>query len=230
MARPLTRLLLFFMLAPLLASGWHGALAQDNFRDIIEMSVEVGYNSYFRPGDWTPVVIRLKNNGESLRGRAVIRPETSGIVVGNAFSAPVDLPSGAEKSLLLSIQARSFPDSLRVELIDEAGAVRALRDAGLINLSPQDQLYALVIGPNTTPPNLGDVHIGGFRAQQALLAAHEIPAAGHVLESLDMMMLININSESLGSGQRDALRHWVQDGGHLIVGGGTDCDCQRGWL
>ena len=220
MALPLTRLLLCFMLAPMLAFGWRAALAQDNFRDVIEMSVEVGFNAYFRPGDWTPVVVRLKNNGESLRGRAVIRPETSGTVVGNAFSTPVDLPSGAEKSLLLSIQARSFPDSLRVELIDEAGTVRALRDAGLINLSPQDQLYALVIGANTTPPNLRDLHIGGFRAEQALWAAHDIPAASHVLESLDMMMLININSESLSSGQRDAIRLWVQDGGHLIVAGG----------
>ncbi len=194
--------------------------AQGSFVDVIEMSVEIGFNGYFRPGDWTPVAIRLKNNGESLVGRAVIRPETSGTVVGNAFSAPIDLPSGAEKSLLLNIQARSFPDSLRVELIDSQGAVRATRDASLFDLGPQDQLYALVVGPNASPPNLTGVHIGGFRAEQALWAAHDIPEEGKTLESLDMMMLININSESFSSGQRDAIRHWVEGGGHLIVAGG----------
>ena len=70
--------------------------AQDSFQDVIEMTVEVGFDSFFRPGTWTPVRVELKNNGESLLGRLVIRPETSGTVVGNAFSAPIDLPSGAQ--------------------------------------------------------------------------------------------------------------------------------------
>lgn len=210
--------ILLFVFA--LALAWMPAAAQGNFLDVIEMSVEVGFNAYFRPGDWTPVVITLKNNGESLAGRAVIRPETSGTVVGNAFSASVDLPSGAEKSLLLNIQARSFPDSVRIELIDSQGAVRATRDASLFDLSPQDQLYAIVVGANAAPPNLTGLHIGGFRAEQALWETHNIPEQGKSLESLDVMMLININSESLSSGQRDAIRHWVEGGGHLIVAGG----------
>ncbi|MCY3779322.1 MAG: hypothetical protein OXG78_03350 [Chloroflexi bacterium] len=199
---------------------WSPAAAQDNFRDVIEMSVEVGFDSTFRPGDWTPVVIRLKNNGESLTGRVVIRPETSGTVVGNAFGSPVELPSGAEKSALLNIRARSFPDKIRVELIDKAGAVRAVQDAGLVDLSPQDQLFAVVIGPNTAPLNLSAVHIGGFEAEQAIWAVHDIPEFGASLESLDMILLINIDSESLSSGQRQAIRHWVEGGGHLIVAGG----------
>ncbi len=194
--------------------------AQDNFRDFIEMSVEVGFDAYFRPGDWTPVDIRLKNNGESLTGRVVVRPATSGTVVGNAFSAPVDLPSGAEKSTLLNIRARSFPDRLRVELIDDGGTVRAVQDASLIDLSPQDLLTVIVVGPNTAAPNLTGVHVGGFEAAQAIWAAHEIPEYGESLESLDLMMLINIDGESLSSGQRRAIEDWVAGGGHMIVAGG----------
>ena len=91
----------------------------------------------------------------------------------------------------------------------------------MIDLGPQNQLYAVVTGPNTAPPNLSSLlHIGGFRAEQALWGAHEIPENGLSLGSLDMMMLINIDSESLSSGQRRALLHWVEGGGHLIVGGG----------
>ena len=208
------------ILIMLLVFAWSPAAAQDNFVDVIEMSVEVGFNSFFRQGDWTPVRIKLKNNGESLAGRLVIRPETSGTVVGNAFSTAVDLPSGAEKSALLNIRARSFPDSVRVELIDDAGSVRAVRDASLINLSPQDRLYAIVVGPNSAPPNLTSVHIGGFEAEQAIWSLPDVPEYSHSLKSLDMMMLINIDGESLSSGQRDAIRHWVEAGGHLIVGGG----------
>ena len=195
-------------------------MAQDNFRDVIEMSVEVGFGSFFRPGQWTPVRVELLNNGESVSGRLVVRPETSGTVVGNAFSTPIDLPKGSEKSALLNIQARSFPDRIRVELIDDGGVVQASREANLINLSTQDQLYAVVTGPNTAAPGLSGVHIGGFEAEQAIWQAHDIPENGLSLESLDMMMLINIDSESLSGGQRRAIRDWVEAGGHLIVSGG----------
>ena len=196
------------------------AAAQERFQDVIEMSVEVGFDSFFRPGQWTPVRVELKNNGESVSGRLVIRPETSGTVVGNAFSAPIDLPSGSEKSAIIYIQARSFPDTLRVELIDGAGLVQTSREAGLIDLQQQDQLYAVVTGPNTSAPSLAGVHIGGYEAEQALWGPSNIPDSGIALQSLDMMMLINIDSESLSSRQRRAIRRWLEGGGHLIVTGG----------
>ena len=90
-------------------------------------------------------------------------------------AAPIDLPNGARKSATLYIQARSFPDSIRVELIDEDGVIHATREARLYDLRPGDQLYAVVSGPNVIVPNLSGVHIGGAAAEQALWQIHEIP-------------------------------------------------------
>ena len=194
--------------------------AQEAFQDVIEMAVEVGFDSFFRPSEWTPVRVALKNNGESLTGRLVIRPQTSGTVVGNAFSTAIDLPRGSEKSALINIQARSFPDTLRVELIDDEGAVRSAQEAALIDLQPQDQLYAIVTGPNTPPLSLASLHIGGYKAEQALWDISDIPAAGIALESLDMMMLINIDGEGISRSQQQAIHHWLLAGGHLILTGG----------
>ena len=219
MTRPLARLILLFFIS-LLAAQWSPIAAQGDFRDVIEMSVDVGFDSFFRPEQWTPIRIELNNNGESVTGRLVLRPETSGIVVGNAFSTPIDLPTGAAKSALLNIQARTFPDQIRVELIDEDGIVRASRDVALVDLSPQDKLYVVVTGPSAAPPSLAGLHIGGFRAEQALWGTQDIPDNGLSLESVDMIMLVNIDSENLSSSQRRALRHWVEAGGHLIIGGG----------
>ena len=211
---------LTILISLLMALAFTPAMGQGNFRDVVEMSVEVGFDSFFRPGLWTPVTVNLKNNGESIVGRLVIRPETSGTVVGNAFSSAIDLPSGSQKSALLNIRARSFPDKVRVELLDSDGQVRASQEAGLIDLSPQDQLYAVVTGPNSAPPNLTGVHIGGFKAEQANWRINDIPDAAHSLAALDLMLLINIDSDALSSGQRQAIRQWVEGGGHLIVGGG----------
>lgn len=194
--------------------------AQDNFQDVIEMSIEVGFDSFFRPDQWTPVRIQVKNNGESLTGRLVIRPETSGTVVGNAFSTPIDLPAGSEKSAMINIKARSFPDTIRVELIDDTGFIHYSQEAGLIDLQQQDQLYAVVTGANTAPISLAGVHIGGHEAEQAVWDIGNIPDNGIALESLDMMMIINIDSESLSTAQRTAIQTWVRNGGHLVVIGG----------
>lgn len=194
--------------------------AQDNFQDVIEMSIEVGFDSFFRPNEWTPVRVQVKNNGESLTGRLVIRPETSGTVVGNAFSTPIDLPAGAEKSAIINIQARTFPDSIRVELIDNTDFIHISKEAGLIDLRHQDQLYAVVTGATTSPVSLAGVHIGGYEAEQALWDISNIPDNGIALESLDMMMLINIDTENLATAQVGAIQSWVESGGHLIVTGG----------
>ena len=208
--------LLIFLVLPLVSPVG----AQDNFQDVIEMSVEIGFDSFFRPEMWTPVRVELVNNGESVSGHLVIRPETSGTVVGNAFSTPIDLPSGAQKSATINIQARSFPDSLRVELIDEEGHIRATREASLNDLPPHNQLIAVVSGPNTAAPNLSGVHIGGSIAQQALWQPQDIPEDGLSLQALDILLLINTDSENFSGRQHRAIRHWLQAGGHLIVAGG----------
>ncbi len=196
------------------------AAAQDNFRDVVELAVDAGFNGFFRPDDWTPVRVTLTNNGESLRGRLVVRPATSGIVVGNAFSTPVDLPSGARKTATLNIQARTHPDQIRVELIDESGGVRASRDASLFDLGRQDLLYVTVVGTNSAAPSLTGAFIGGHRAEQAIWGAHQLPERAQSLGSLDLLMLLNIDSDSLSQAQRDAIEQWVAGGGHLLVVGG----------
>jgi len=195
-------------------------LAQAEMRDVIEMTVELGFDGFFRPGQWTPVRVELENNGDSLRGRVLLRPETSGRVLGNGFSAPVELPSGSRKSLELYIQARSFPDTVRVELLDDGGLVRASREVGLIDLRPQDQLYAVLTGPNNAPLSLTALHVGGARAEQAIGGIEDIPERAIGLAALDMLLLINSDGQRLSSGQRRALRRWVRGGGHLLITGG----------
>ena len=209
-----------FVLLLILALSLIPAAAQGSFRDVVELAVDAGFSGFFRPDDWTPVRVTLTNNGESLRGRLVVRPATSGTVVGNAFSTPVDLPSGARKTATFNIQARTHPDQIRVELIDAAGDVRASRDASIFDLGRQDLLYAVVVGANSAAPSLTGAFIGGHRAEQAIWAAHQLPERAQSLQSLDLLLLLNIDSESLSLGQRQALEQYVAAGGHLLVAGG----------
>lgn len=218
------RLLRYVLIVSILLIGLAIPLqAQDDrLTEIIDLSVSVGYESFFRPGEWFPVRIEVSNNGESLTGRLVIRPGTSGTVVGNAYSTAIDLPAGAQKSATINIQARSFPDQIRVELIDDEGFIRASKEAPLSDIQQQDQLYVLVIGSTTQAIALNTVHIGGFRSESAIWNVDDIPENANSLHSVDMMLLMNIDSLSLTLGQIEAINSWVRDGGQLIVTGGPN--------
>lgn len=213
---------LLTLMAVLFLLALFPAQAQDSFQDVIEMSVSPGFGSFFRPNEWTPIRIQVKNNGGNITGRLVIRPETSGTVVTNPYSTPIDLPSGAEKSATLNIKARSFPDQIRVELIDDEGFIQSTVETTLNDVQAQDQLYAVVAGANSRPVSLVGVHIGGYQAEQAIWAVTDIPDNALSLESLDAILLLNIDSEALSSAQRTAIQLWVRDGGHLIVIGGPN--------
>ncbi|MCA9881786.1 MAG: hypothetical protein KC708_02395 [Anaerolineae bacterium] len=196
------------------------AVAQAQVDDIITMQVDAGFGGYFRENDWLPLRVSVQNGGPDLTGKLIVRPETSGTVVSNAYSTPINLPNGASQSVFLYIQARAFPPEVTVELLDEAGSRAARIVSSIRVLEPEQSLHVIVAGPNTETVVLGAVNAGGFTNQQVRWDISNIPDNALALEAVDTMILMNIDSESLSTAQRDALTNWVAGSGHLIVTGG----------
>lgn len=192
--------------------------AQSN--DGVEMSVSAGYDTYFRESYWTPVRIEVQNSGVPIEGKLIIRPETSGRVVSNAYSTPVNLPTDSNQTVFLYIQARTFPPELFVELIDNDGVRVAEERAIITAVNPQDLIHVVVTGGSAQPVTLNDVHTGGFAARQALWTPANLPDRGAALEAVDTLWLSNVDTGTLTVSQQDALRDYVLDGGHLFVMGG----------
>jgi len=188
----------------------------------LSLSVEAGFDGYFRDLEWMPVQVRLANDGEARSGQLVIRPETSGEAITNAFTTPVTLPTGARQSVFLYITARSFAAQVRVELIDDNGLVLAAESARLRSILPRDRLYAVVTTAPTGAIDLTGTRFSGGDAFQAIWTLDDLPELTAAYDSIDLLLIHDIDTGSLSSGRAAALADWVARGGHLVVAGGPN--------
>lgn len=190
-------------------------------QNAVTLTIDAGYDGYYRENHWLPVQVHIRNAGEAITGRLTVRPQSSGRVVSNAYSTPVEVARNGEKSVTLYIQARSFPPRITVELLGEADERIAQAETGILVVEPYDRLHLVVADSLTGTPNLQTVASGGRRASQARFGVQQLPALPEALAQIDLIMLTNIDSEALTLTQIDALRQYVLRGGHLIVTGGT---------
>jgi hypothetical protein len=190
--------------------------------DVIRMDVDAGYDGRYRENHWLPLRVTVRNDGTAITGELVVRPETSGRVVSNAFSTPIDLPAGSEKTALLYIQARRLPPRVTVELLNSDGERLAERDASILSVDPYDKMHVIVAGALADTLNLQSVVSGGRDAFQARWTVEQIPPLPEALTAIDLIILNNIDSEAFTLGQIEALEEYVLRGGHLIVAGGSN--------
>src|SRR5262245_60053577 len=111
---------------------------------VVTLAVEAGFDGHFRDSQWMPVIIHASNDGDDVSGRLVVPPEASGSGMPNTYSTPITLPAGARQTAFLYVTARSFANVIRVELIDDAGAVIAQQEASINAIQPQDRLNAVI--------------------------------------------------------------------------------------
>jgi len=224
-ARPYNaiRMILLLILIAFLIIVPSNAQAQD-IDSLLEIDVDAGYDTYFREGFWLPLRITVRNNGDDIIGELTVRPETSGRVVTNAYSTPIDLPNGSQKVSFLYVQVSGFTPRISIELLDSEGARIGEVSQSLIPISSKDKLHVVVTGPTASTIPLNDLHVGGYAAQQATWRIENIPDNPVALQPIDTMILSNVDTQALSSDQQAALTDWLANGGHLLVIGGPGWD------
>src|SRR5262249_49781304 len=148
---------LLVLLTLLLLSFAMPAVAQDT--SLLQIDVNAGFDGRYRGNMWMPLFIRVRNDGDDISGRLVVRPETSVSVVDNTFSTAIDLPSGSRKSTLLYIVPSGFGSQVRVELISNDGAVLSSANQRIQSVNTLDTLYVVV-----TAAASGSVDMTGVRS------------------------------------------------------------------
>lgn len=197
-----------------------GNTQADTVTDLINMTVNAGYGAFYREDYWFPVRIRVRNQGDAINGKLIVRPETSGRVVRNAYSTPIDLPTGSDKTTLLYIQARNFAPRVIVELLDGAGNRRA-QEIGFINaIAPHDLMHIVVTNPDAETLLLNSVRTGGFESRQARWQPDNIPTYAAALDAVNTMVFTDVDTDALTVQQMQAIAQWVVNGGHLVIIGG----------
>jgi hypothetical protein len=216
----MTRLRFIGILFVIMLLGVLPTRAQGQISDILSMSVDAGYDGRYRPNQWFPLQIEINNQGPDISGRVIVRPETSGTSLLNAYSTPVNIAGGSTQNLTLYVSARSNANNMRVELITDEGGIALTQSFNLRSLLPRDRLYAVLSGSATGTVDVSGASVAAYEAFQANWQIEDIPEVVSALDPVDAMLFTDIDTADLSPAQRDAIRNWVLRGGHLVLTSG----------
>jgi hypothetical protein len=196
--------------------------AQTSVDTDVVLTATAGFDGYFRDNDWLPISAALENSGGDVRGWLVVRPETSGSAVNSTFSTAVDLPAGASQNITLYVVATDQAQQLRVELLDEAGAVITSATTSLRRVQMPDHLAVIITNAVAGAVDLSAVRSGSFAGLQAFMQIGDIPERSNLWDAVDLIFISDVDSGGMTDAQRTVLSQWVTAGGHLIVTGGAE--------
>lgn len=218
--RVLQSLILLLALAALLTAPLASRAAPLPQDTGLVLTLNAGFDGYYKDGLWMPVRVLLENSGPDLSGQVrVVSPIGFGNVETTVTRA-VDLPTQSRRSLQLFVAPEGFNSNLNVELVNGAGQRLAAAPARLSQLSANDLLYGLIVNASSAYVALNDVDPVNGQAALAQLDVDDLPAIGAAWQALDVLVVSDMDTGALTPEQRRALGEWVQMGGRLIVSGG----------
>ena len=190
------------------------------------MQITTGLDGYCRQDGWCPVRVILSNEGADVEGElSVVVRSASGGAEHDVYVTPVLLPAHSRKAFFLYLPSAGLTSQLVVRLLS-GEKVLAHQQASVRRLEEADRLYGVVSSSPSALNFLSDIAPSGRQAAVAHLSrgavtAPLLPPDPLGWEGLDVLILNDVDSTTLGAEQRRALETWVAHGGHLIVGGGA---------
>jgi len=223
-------------LALILASAIPGLCAG------VEWEIEIGFDGAFTKGAWTPVSVRMRNDGDSCSGRVTVPVKFSEYTPAvSLYTAPVELPKGSEKLYRLYVPTAGYDQAVALELNGQSES----RPAPGARVVDTDDLLTVVLSSNASvlsflqgaraPVGRPDLSAAGAyptppaqtsssRAPQVELARSQwgrVPESWLGWDGVDAVILTEADFGAASQQEIDALRQWVLLGGTLIVPGGA---------
>lgn len=184
----------------------------------LTMEAEAHFEGDFKYGEWLPLRITLENTGPALQGRVQVTVRGSG--GSNTYGVPTLLPQTSRKQLTLYVLPNSYSRELTVNLVanEEVLIDRKVKVLPLANI---DYLIG-VAAPNPDPLSslTGLAFEGREETEVVSFPLDQLPGRVEALRSFDCLVVNNLDTSALASDQREALAHWVNLGGRLVIGGG----------
>jgi hypothetical protein len=183
------------------------------------MSVDIGFDSRCKENHWTQVRAILENNG----------PDTSGQIEAHlisfsgqrtVYASFVELPGLSRKELSLYV----YPDGHRaeVEVFFIVNGQQAAAQTVLLNCSPtNDLLIGLWAASPTAFYSLSDLAQASRVPALIPIDSQHIPERAEAMSALDILVIAGVDTGELNQAQRASLQEWLEQGGRLVVSGGT---------
>lgn len=178
-----------------------------------------GFDGTLKAGMWFPLTVTISNTGPDVRGVIAFRLRTG---QATTYSQTIDLPLNANKQIVLPVMADNAGDGVTqadLTLLDGERVVKSQRIN--VNVLGNGQLAIGVLSDDSSAlPELSNIRDPNrFGTSLLRLGVGELPERGELWGTLDALFVHNIDTSTFSDAQREALRVWINNGGHLVVGG-----------
>src|SRR5579875_2871337 len=202
----------------------------------LSLSLDMGFDGYYRVGYWTPVRVTMENSGASFVGTLALNTFSARSATNQgmpilspwSFSQPVTLPHHARKTITLTVPtymgSTYHPFGVVANLLDRHGRTVATQEASPEYAGVTDILVGVLSDNGTGFNALGYLALPNQSTSilVATLAKNTFPTSTTVLSAFDVIILDNFATATLSTEQIRTLQAWVNQGGALLEVGGAN--------
>lgn len=203
-------------------------------------NITLGYNNKYKAGKWVPFSALVHSQNELITFSGEIIVQVKKLISDDTFfrySTPIQLSKTDRKivrlyvfipitPVKLSIQVVRTGEGLDPEHISKPIITKDFfptppienRDYYLLALTPNADKLKSLIDQKQLNDGETSIHV------QYLQNTNEMPSAWIGYSTIDVLVLreVSLSDRRLSKKQQDALLEWIQDGGTLIVSGGSN--------
>jgi len=185
----------------------------------LDYSSVLGFSGIYRENSWTPLIIRISNNNQSVSGRLVVETSNSSTTIEQfrQYIKPAEFPTGAVKefSFVIPIGHHNkeiiyYFESEGTRIFEERIELKqkGIRKNFVLGVSPYPDLGFLNNHPKLNSRPISYPHIDN------------LPRNSNGYKSVDVLSIHRELMDRLTIDQYNALTGWVHKGGILVVWGG----------
>lgn len=189
----------------------------------VTMTAEAGLGSRLKLGKWAPVRCVLFNDtGREVRGVVAVELPASDKGT-HRYTVHVNLPSPSKRAATMYIRPTQYLDEIPVKFTAADGS-------GVIEqrITVVTQMDSTPVALTVTKRDIGLRRATTFGSMTHIDVAdarlRDLPDRAIGYGPVDVLIADGVSFRNLTPEQERALRHWVLDGGRLVVAGGRHSD------
>ena len=197
--------------------------------DEFEVKVMCGLNGHFRSGASIPVTVYIESLKKDFEGtvRMIVPGNSDYGTDAVAYEKEVMLSAGVEKVVTLSMYSTSSMSALKFQLEDESGNILVEKNVTMKSQSGEEALVGVLSDDYTALNYLDGLSVafenGIIRTVRLVeLDEDSFPEQASGIEALSYLIINSYDTSCLSDTQYGAVKGWVEQGGVLIVGTGSD--------
>lgn len=181
----------------------------------LTLSIDYGFDKYVKSGCYMRVMADITNNGENFMGSLrVIIPDSS--QKRYMYQKDVSIAAGETKRVEMAVPVGSDTISYNFVVADEEERVIAEKSVKAY-ISRDESLFTGILTDDTQSMS----YLSGSQLKTFYLGAETFPEDVMALDSLDILIINDFNTDKLGTKQYEALKNFVTKGGTLVLGTGA---------